>query len=1008
MSTRRWPFVVATAAVVILSVVLAAPGLAGNTAATHGAAATAIEFGVATVPVSGIAPDSGPYTIISPTCIATGPAPLSVLEPATFYVTAAFTGAIVDECPNSVLNGSGYTITPSSGTDFGVQVNTTSGAVVENVTVGGTPEEAVEVVNSTNTTVINATSSTGMDYGVVGLYDVGLNITDSQLNASADVGVAVLDSQEVQISNSYACGGGQYGVDTETSTGVTVTNVTARDDEYGIFTDGGTNIVLANDNASGESDFGILEAGAQHVRISGLYAVGSDVGIDAMNSGSTTISDSNLSSETNSGLVGSLLDGLNVSGSNLSDKGVYGAVISFSSSLAFWADAFNGSSLDGVDLENVTQVSVADSWASHDGLNGLRAVDAAELTTQGNVFDNMTTNGNGTELIHSSDVSLTGDRDSGETYGLVDFGSTHVTIDRANTTHDLTGLAFDQDSGVSVYNSTALQVETGAGFDLSSDVELVNFTADNATGLGVALEATIDASVSDSRLVGSAFGPSLFGIEGIEDDDTTAFNNSVANFAVGFCLVAADNATLDADSARNSSGYALELAGASDLTVENGNFSSSDVGFLVEGTGPGSIVGNSFYNDTRDFEFDAESQIGLKIYWNNFIDGRGWSVAVGGATSLNLVFADGYPGGGNFWSNWTGPDTMSGPQQNLPGSDGIVDLPLRIMGTLEDPYPLTRAVSIPDTNVQFVASGLPTATSWTVAFNGSLAATTSNSLIFSTNTAALGVTLPYSVEAPSGWTASPATGSVTTVGSALVVQLKFSQVTYPVAFSQSGLPAGTPWSVTVNGTTLSGSAGSVTTPLPNGTYRYTVDPIAGYTVAPSSGSVTVASAGSTTSLAFSPVSYSVVFTEHGLPSGSVWSVTFDGVPKSQPSSTISFTATNGSYAYAVGNLSGYSTVGGSGTVQVAGPGASVQVGFAANSNSALGTGSPLFWGLIAAIAILAVALLAVLLMGRRKPPAPNAWSPPVATAGTVAPPPPAAEAPAPPPGAAGGIPDWKE
>jgi nitrous oxidase accessory protein NosD len=52
---------------------------------------------------------------------------------------------------------------------------------------------------------------------------------------------------------------------------------------------------------------------------------------------------------------------------------------------------------------------------------------------------------------------------------------------------------------------------------------------------------------------------------------------------------------------------------------------------------------------------------------------------------------DGYPSGGNYWSDYTGSDYFHGPDQNLPGSDGIGDTPHQVLATNPggfDNYPL--------------------------------------------------------------------------------------------------------------------------------------------------------------------------------------------------------------------------------------------------------------------------------------------------------------------------------
>ncbi|OYT26437.1 MAG: hypothetical protein B6U95_07475 [Thermofilum sp. ex4484_82] len=49
---------------------------------------------------------------------------------------------------------------------------------------------------------------------------------------------------------------------------------------------------------------------------------------------------------------------------------------------------------------------------------------------------------------------------------------------------------------------------------------------------------------------------------------------------------------------------------------------------------------------------------------------------------------DGYPSGGNYWSDYTGVDERSGPNQDLPGSDGVGDIPYVIDALNSDKYPL--------------------------------------------------------------------------------------------------------------------------------------------------------------------------------------------------------------------------------------------------------------------------------------------------------------------------------
>jgi hypothetical protein len=52
------------------------------------------------------------------------------------------------------------------------------------------------------------------------------------------------------------------------------------------------------------------------------------------------------------------------------------------------------------------------------------------------------------------------------------------------------------------------------------------------------------------------------------------------------------------------------------------------------------------------------------------------------------VWDNGYPSGGNYWSDYNGTDLYSGPYQNVTGSDGIGDKPYVIYANNTDDYPL--------------------------------------------------------------------------------------------------------------------------------------------------------------------------------------------------------------------------------------------------------------------------------------------------------------------------------
>ena len=164
-----------------------------------------------------------------------------------------------------------------------------------------------------------------------------------------------------------------------------------------------------------------------------------------------------------------------------------------------------------------------------------------------------------------------------------------------------------------------------------------------------------------------------------------------------------------------------------------------------------------------------------------------------------------------------------------------------------------------------------------------------------------------------------------------VISVEPYEPLYNVTFVENGLPPGTNWSVTLNGTTLSSTSNAITFTEPNGTYSYYIGSVSGYTVSPSSGSITVNGKNIKQNITFMPVkvvsNYTVTFTESGLSSETLWSVTLNGTTESSIKDTITFKVPNGTYSYSIGSISGYTVSPQSGTVTVKDANVSVSITF---------------------------------------------------------------------------------
>ncbi|MGD0718709.1 MAG: hypothetical protein ABSA15_03920, partial [Thermoplasmata archaeon] len=226
--------------------------------------------------------------------------------------------------------------------------------------------------------------------------------------------------------------------------------------------------------------------------------------------------------------------------------------------------------------------------------------------------------------------------------------------------------------------------------------------------------------------------------------------------------------------------------------------------------------------------------------------------------------------------------------------------------------------------VTFRETGLPPGMSWGITFNGVIRGSSTSSIVFTQYNA----TFSYVVAVINGESATPASGTVTVHGTTLAPMITFSSSAYGVTFTEVGLTPGTSWSVTLNSVLQSSTSNTISFSAAPGTYGYTIGAIAGTSVSPSSGTVTVTTGPVGVSVTYSTVTYTVSFSQAGAYSGA-WAVQLGGVLKSAATGTISFTVPNGTYAYMVASVAGYTAAPSSGSVPVAGSGSTHTITFTA-------------------------------------------------------------------------------
>jgi YVTN family beta-propeller protein len=329
------------------------------------------------------------------------------------------------------------------------------------------------------------------------------------------------------------------------------------------------------------------------------------------------------------------------------------------------------------------------------------------------------------------------------------------------------------------------------------------------------------------------------------------------------------------------------------------------------------------------------------LYVDNFYGGSVSIVSDGGPARYAVTFSEtGLPSGTN-WSATLNGSTLTSTTTTIVFSETNGTYPFAVglvpgFSSLPSSGRLTVsggsvgqpiAFTVTKYAVMFAESGLAVATNWSVTLNGSTASSTTATIAFNEANG----TYSFTVGPLPGYTTAPSAGNVTVNGSSVRQPIAFTVVTYGVTFAESGLPAGTSWTVSLNGTPLTTSTSLVAFTEPNGSYSFTVTPVASYAASPRSGTVTVAGGPVTQPITFTSTRtgpYPVTFSETGLLSGRTWSVLMNGSSQSSTTSPIVFMEPNGTYSFTLGLVPGYTAAPSSGNVTVAGSPVSQPIAFA--------------------------------------------------------------------------------
>jgi len=334
-------------------------------------------------------------------------------------------------------------------------------------------------------------------------------------------------------------------------------------------------------------------------------------------------------------------------------------------------------------------------------------------------------NGNGIYLGWSSDSNLTSNNISENFRGIELFDSPSSTLLNnivSNNEYEGIRLAFSHGSIVKGNNMSSNKYNFGV-----YDWTLLGYFLDIDTS-NLVNGKPIYYMINQKDIVVEPTNFSNVGyLAFINSTNITVRNHIFENNSQGLLLAYTSNTLVENVKAINNK-EGVYLWHSNDNVLSGSNVLDNEYGIYFHSSKSNALVENAIGNNTKGIYTSQSTyssiignivysnKYGIHLYWsprsnvtdNNFLSneygiyledlsinnifhnnflGNIYQVSISGR-SYDNVWDDGYPSGGNYWSDYNGTDLYSGPYQNETGSDGIGDTPYVIDENNADRYPL--------------------------------------------------------------------------------------------------------------------------------------------------------------------------------------------------------------------------------------------------------------------------------------------------------------------------------
>jgi len=510
--------------------------------------------------------------------------------------------------------------------------------------------------------------------------------------------------------------GNGIGIDLSGRSNVTIRKMEIKAFGYGIYLSGSSKNSIFENNVT-NNWYGIRLEESLSNTISGNNVTANDyIGIFLLRSSNNLVSGNNVTNTYECGIGLGSSSGNTISGNNIGNNGE-GIGLSKSSGNVISENIKVSNNGKGIRLRKSNRNNITRNTVTNNG-NGVFLQRSDYNDVNGNLLTNNT---DGIILKLSTgnvlrNNNMTSNKYSLGIYGIDDdlfnLGNVYLSdyiqfIDSSNTVN-----------GKPVYywvNQHNRQIPINAGFVSAincTNIRIANLTL-TKNNQGILFAFTTNSTIENLNITNSNVGIQL-----VHSDANKVSANNITTNWWGINLYHSSHNNLTQNMVTNNDycgiGIGRGLVGEGvimspiKMVPSEGNIISSNIvsnngwyygGLMLSNPGTkGTVVTDNYVlNNYEGIHLEClrdgcEIPSNNSIYHNNFI---GNTVYIYPYDYIWYTsWDDGYPSGGNYWSDYNGTDLYSGPYQNETGSDGMADTAYVIDENNQDRYPLMAPINI--------------------------------------------------------------------------------------------------------------------------------------------------------------------------------------------------------------------------------------------------------------------------------------------------------------------------